>query len=105
MDVTGRHHLGDKNLGEEQVAIHRLGNDLRHLALLELDEGVVLGSARLLVAGEAQARDGAELREKATHLLLVEAVGDVAHIQNARALGGGLCAWPLCSLLLQRALE
>ena len=70
---------------EEEVAVHALGDDLRHLGVLELDKGVVLGLAGLLVAGETQAGDLAELAEVSAHLFLVETVRDVADVENLRA--------------------
>jgi len=58
--------------GEDDAAGRpTLGRDLGRALLGELDEGVMLGRARLLVPRQPQVGDGAELRKVLPHLVLV----------------------------------
>lgn len=84
------HDLALEDVAKQQVVVHGLGNDLGGALLLKLDKGKVLAGARLLVARQAQAGDGAELRKVLAHLVLVETVGDATNVDDA-----GLAAWGL----------
>ena len=63
---------------EHKVVVHGLGDNAGDGGGLEFDEGVVARGASAFVAGEAQAGNGAELREILAHLVFVEAMGDAA---------------------------
>ena len=76
------HDLANQDLGEHEVAIHRLCDNARHLRVRKLHERVVLGRARLLVSRQPEPCHITKLREEAAHLLLIEAVRDVAEVED-----------------------
>jgi hypothetical protein len=69
-------------VAEEEVIVHRVHNDLRNFHMLELNERVVLGFARLLVSRQTQTRNFAKLGKVSAHLVLVKAVGNTANVDH-----------------------
>ncbi len=88
VDVLGLHDVADEAVAEEDVVVHRIGDNLGDLGVGEADEGVVLRVAGLLVPGQSQLLDLAELLEELLHLVLEEAVGDAAEVDDV-----GLDLW------------
>lgn len=88
------HDLALEDVAKQQVVVHGLSDNLGGALLFKLDKGKVLACARLLVARQAQAGNGAELRKVLAHLVLVESVGDTANVDDAglatRGLAGGI---------------
>ncbi len=90
MDALLGYNLALEDVAKQQVVVHGLGDDLGGALLVKLDKGKVLAGARLLVARQAQAGNGAKLRKVLAHLVLVETVGDTANVDDAGLAAGGL---------------
>lgn len=76
--MFGREQVAFENVAEQQVVVHRTSDDIGHLLRLKLDEGIVLGGTGLLVAGQFEVKDAAELAEVRLHLGLEEASWNAA---------------------------
>lgn len=74
LDVAWRDEHSLDDLLEHEVVVHGIGGDLCDFREAELNESVAFRAEGLRRPGEAQPRDGAELREIASKLFFVESM-------------------------------
>jgi len=87
MDVLHNVHI--ELSAEDQVVVHSLCSDLSNFTLSKFKESITLGPGSLHRPRNAQFCDLAELLEEILKLSLIEALGQMAYIQNATAIPWG----------------
>lgn len=65
-------------MSKHEIIVHCLGYEFGYRGRLEFKKSVVTGCAGAFVAGQSQARNGAELGKVLAHLVFIETMGDTA---------------------------
>lgn len=82
LDVAWRDEHSLDDLLEHDVVVHGFGGDLCDFGKAEFDESVAFRAEGLRRPGEAQPRDGSELREIAAQLFFVESMRQVLDVND-----------------------
>ena len=80
---SGRQGVSNQNLSQQQISVHSVTDNLSHLRIFELNEGISFGPCCLFRTGNFDTQDIAVLTEVRFELFFEESVRQMAHIDNS----------------------
>ena len=81
--LIGRQGVSNQDLSQQQITVHSVADNVSHLWIFELNEGVSFGPCCLFRTGDFDSQDIAILAEVRFELFFEESVRQMSHIDNS----------------------